>query len=54
MHLRPEGRGRVSLKSPDPLVQPKIEFKFLETAYDVEAMLFGMKLARRIAAQPAL
>jgi choline dehydrogenase len=54
VHLRPEGRGRVSLKSPDPLAAPKIEFRFLETAYDVEALLFGTRLARKIAAQPAL
>ncbi len=54
VHLRPEGRGRVSLKTPDPLSPPKIEFKFLETAHDVDAMLYGLRLARRIAAQPAL
>ncbi len=54
VHLRPEGRGRVSLKSPDPLSPPRIELRYLETAYDVEAMLYGLKLARRIAAQPAL
>ncbi len=54
VHLQPEGRGRVSLKSPDPLSAPKIEFKFLETAYDVEAMLFGARLCRKIAEQPAL
>jgi len=54
VHLSPEGRGRVSLKSADPLAPPKIEFRFLETAYDVEAMLYGAKLCRKIAAQPAL
>ncbi len=54
VHLSPEGRGRVSLKSPDPMSPPKIEFKFLETAHDVDAMLAGMKLARKIAAQPSL
>ena len=54
VHLRPEGRGRLSLKSPDPFSAPKIEFKFLETAYDVDAMLYGMRLARKIAEQPAL
>jgi choline dehydrogenase len=54
VHLRPEGRGRVSLKSPDPLSPPRIELRYLETAYDLEAMLYGLKLARRIAAQPAL
>ena len=54
VHLRPEGRGRLSLKSPDPLAAPKIEFKFLETGYDIDAMLHGMRLARKIAEQPAL
>ncbi len=54
VHLRPEGRGKVSLKNPDPLSPPKIEFKFLETAYDIDAMLYGMRLARKIAEQPAL
>ena len=54
VHLRPEGRGKVSLKSPDPLSPPKIEFKFLDTAYDVDAMLYGMRMARKIAEQPAL
>jgi choline dehydrogenase len=54
VHLRPEGRGRVSLKSPDPLSPPKIEFKFLETTHDIEAMLYGVRLARKIAEQPAL
>ena len=54
VHLRPEGRGKVSLKSRDPLGPPKIEFKFLETAHDVDAMLYGLRLARKIAAQPAL
>ena len=47
VHLRPEGRGRVSLKSRDPLAPPKIEFKFLETAHDIDAMLYGVRLARK-------
>ncbi len=54
VHLRPEGRGRVSLKSADPLAAPKIEFRFLETAYDVDAMLYGFRLCRKLAEQPAL
>ena len=54
VHLRPEGRGRVSLKSPDPVAPPRIEFKFLETNHDIEAMLWGMRFARRLAGQPAL
>ena len=54
VHLRPEGRGRVSLKSADPLAKPRIEFRFLETAYDIDAMLFGLKFARKVGQQPAL
>jgi choline dehydrogenase len=54
VHLSPEGRGRVSLKSPDPMASPKIEFSFLETAYDIDAMVFGQRFCRKLAAQPAL
>jgi choline dehydrogenase len=54
VHLRPEGRGRVSLASRDPLAPPRIQFKFMETANDVEAMLRGVQLARKLAEQPAL
>jgi choline dehydrogenase len=54
VHLRPEGRGRVSLKSRDPLAPPKIEFKFLESPGDIDAMIFGVRLARKIAEQPVL
>jgi choline dehydrogenase len=44
----------VSLKSRDPLAAPKIEFRFLETTHDIDAMLYGIRLARKIAGQPAL
>jgi choline dehydrogenase len=54
VHLRPEGRGSVRLKSPDPLAPPCIRLEFLSTAHDIDAMLYGMRLARKIAAQPAL
>ena len=54
VHLRPEGRGSVRLKSPDPLASPRIRLEYLSTAYDIEAMLHGMRLARKIAGQPSL
>ena len=54
VHLRPEGRGLVSLASRDPLAPPRIEFKFMETAHDVDAMIHGVRLARKLAEQPAL
>jgi choline dehydrogenase len=54
VHLRPEGRGTVRIKSPDPLMQPEIRFNFLASEYDFQALIFGTKLCRKIAAQPAL
>jgi len=54
VHLRPEGRGSVRLRSPDPLAPPQIQFNFLKSDYDFQALLAGMRMARRIAAQPSL
>jgi choline dehydrogenase len=54
VHLRPEGRGSVRLKCPDPLVPPRIHLEYLSTSYDIDAMLYGMRLARNIASQPSL
>jgi choline dehydrogenase len=54
VHLRPDGRGTVRLGSPDPLAWPAVLFDYLRTDYDVQAALFGLRLVRRIAGQPAL
>ena len=54
VHLAPDGRGTVRLASPDPLAPPEILFDFLRTEYDMRAMIAGVRLARAIAAQPAL
>jgi choline dehydrogenase len=54
VHLRPDGRGTVRLKSPDPLAAPEIRFNFLKSAYDFEALIHGMRICREIAKQPAL
>ncbi len=54
VHLHPEGRGHVRLKSPDPLAPPAIQFRFLVSDYDRRAILHGMRLCRAIAGQPAL
>ena len=54
VHLRPDGRGTVRLASPDPLAPPAVLFDFLRTDYDMQAVIFGIRLARRIADQPAL
>jgi choline dehydrogenase len=44
----------VRLSSPDPLAPPRITFGFLGSEYDMRAMVAGVKLARELAAQPAL
>jgi choline dehydrogenase len=54
VHLRPQARGSVRMKSPDPLAPPEIRFNFLRTQQDVQALTAGMRLARTIAQQPAL
>jgi choline dehydrogenase len=54
VHLRPEGRGTVRIKSPDPLAAPAIRFNFLASDYDFQALIYGTRLSRKIAAQPAL
>lgn len=54
VHLRPEGRGTVRLATPDPLAPPEVLFDYLRTEYDMQAMLFGLRLCRKIAEQPAL
>ena len=54
VHLRPDARGEVRIKSADPSAPPAIRFNFLKTRYDVEALTAGMRLARKIVAQPAM
>ena len=54
VHLRPDGRGTVRIKSPDPLAPPAIQFNFLASDYDFQALIYGMRLSRKIAAQPAM
>jgi choline dehydrogenase len=54
IHLRPDARGNVRLKSADPLAAPAIRFNFLKTRYDLDALTAGMRLARNIVGQPAL
>jgi choline dehydrogenase len=54
VHLRPDGRGTVNLKSPDPFAAPAIQFQFLVSAYDRQTIVYGMRKCREIAAQPAL
>ncbi len=52
--LRPESRGRVALRSADPLADPAIFANYLATDEDRRALRAGFDLVRGLAAQPAL
>jgi choline dehydrogenase-like flavoprotein len=54
VHLRPDSRGSVAIKSPDPMAPPAIRFNFLETQSDLAAMTAGVRMARKFSKQPAL
>jgi choline dehydrogenase len=51
--LRPESRGRVTLKSADPFAAPAMQPNYMSTDYDRRLMLECARLAREIFAQDA-
>ena len=51
--LRPDSRGHQHIVSSDPTAQPSIIANYLATENDRRITLDGMKLARKIAEQPA-
>jgi choline dehydrogenase-like flavoprotein len=52
--VAPKARGQVWLRSADPAEKPRIITNTLSEPEDLDSMLAGMRLAREIAAQPAL
>lgn len=52
--LRPRSRGEVRLASPDMRQPPRIDPRFLSDPADMDGLLAGMKIVRRIFAQPQL
>jgi choline dehydrogenase len=52
--MRPQSRGRISLRSADPNAPPKIEHLLLGDEGDVEQLIDGLEIARTIMAQPAI
>jgi choline dehydrogenase-like flavoprotein len=52
--LRPLSRGSVTLRSADPFAPPAIDPNFLGHPQDVEDMVAGFKLTRRLMDAPAL
>ena len=51
---RPESRGTIMAKSPDPFVRPALKPNYLSVERDLDVALAGIALARRIFAAPAL
>ena len=52
--LRPQSRGSVQLQSTDPFAAPLIDPNFLGEDADLESMVAGYKLTRRLMETPAL
>jgi choline dehydrogenase len=52
--LRPVSRGSVQIASRDPQAAPQIDNAFLRDAADVDTLLQGLHIARKILAHPAM
>lgn len=52
-NLYPRSRGEVTLQSPDPAIAPKIDPNYLSHNDDIEILVEGIKLARKILTMPA-
>src|SRR5262249_34736554 len=51
---RPESRGSIPAKSPDPAAAPVIRPNYLADELDRRTLVAGLKIARRIVGNPAL
>jgi choline dehydrogenase len=51
--VRPASRGRIRLRSSDPLEPPSIQPNYLAATEDLEVLLEGVRLARRISSASA-
>ena len=52
--LQPESKGSIHIKSPDPFTAPAIRPNFLSAQVDCDALVEGMRIARKIVEQPAM
>ena len=52
--LRPESRGEIKLKSPNPFDAPAVHPNYLATETDQRTIIAGLKLCRRILAAPQM
>lgn len=53
-HLRPQSRGRVLLQSGNPLDRPIIQANYFDKQKELDALVRGVQLGRKILAQTAL
>jgi choline dehydrogenase len=51
--IRPRSRGRITLRSSNPLDAPVIKANYFSDPYDLDVMLEGVKLSRKLASAPA-
>ena len=52
--LRPESRGEIKLRSPDPFDAPAVHPNYLATETDQRTIVAGLKLCRQVLANPHL
>lgn len=52
--IQPESRGHVALASADPMAAPRIHQNFLSSPKDWASLRHGIRVARQLAAQPAM
>lgn len=52
--VQPESRGRISLSSADPAAAPLIHQNFLSSPRDWDSLRAGFRIARKLAAEPAM
>jgi choline dehydrogenase len=52
--MRPQSRGRITLRSADPDAPPKIEHLLLGDEDDVAQLVDGLEIARKIMTEPAI
>lgn len=53
-HMRPRSRGRILLRSANPFDPPRIEANYFDDEFELDALVKGVKIVRRILSQPAM
>lgn len=52
--VRPQSRGRMTLRSADPSEPPRLDPRYLTDRFDLDTLVKGVRLARHILGSPAL